>query len=284
MPITTERMEDYFMNGPDLKASPTPGGFSEFGLSVPSGLENTSNQSKQQPSNMMRETKTTESGAEKKRPLVRDAMLMGNSSSMPSSRDGKRSLSAGMTTNGLAKLPSHLQAGSSTEQWNAQCPSFMSSHSWRGISTELRKDLKVGEWAYSCSTQEMWWSVAVHQIFDDTPAPFTPPSFERYRGLLHPDDRDQVLFLFQRAIERGIPYDVTHRLYLPNKTIKWCRCMCRIQFHSVTKKVEKLIGTLQDISSWAQSIKTNILVESEENNEIIIDEATLDEEPACIIS
>eukprot|EP00465_Bigelowiella_longifila_P011925 CAMPEP_0185254336 /NCGR_PEP_ID=MMETSP1359-20130426/3098_1 /TAXON_ID=552665 /ORGANISM="Bigelowiella longifila, Strain CCMP242" /LENGTH=138 /DNA_ID=CAMNT_0027837259 /DNA_START=213 /DNA_END=626 /DNA_ORIENTATION=- len=138
-------MEDYLMNGPDLKASPTFGGFSELGLAVPTGLENTSNPSKQQPSSMMfRETKTTESGAEKKRPLVRDAMLMGNSN-MNSSHDGKRTPSTGMS-NGLDKLPSHLQVGSSTEQWNAQCPSFMSNHSWKGISTELRKDLKVGEW------------------------------------------------------------------------------------------------------------------------------------------
>mmetsp|Transcript_5443 Transcript_5443/g.7570 ORF Transcript_5443/g.7570 Transcript_5443/m.7570 type:complete len:271 (+) Transcript_5443:232-1044(+) len=217
------------------------------------------------------EIKTSESGAEKKRPLMRDAMMTINNHHI----DGKSS-------QGLNKLPAHFQVSSSNFEWNSQCPSFMSTHSWRGISTELRKDLKVGEWAYSCSSKEMWWSLAVHQIFDAQP-PFTPPSFEQYRGLLHPDDRDQVLFLFQRAIERGIPYDVTHRLYLPNKTIKWCRCMCRIQFHSVTKKVEKLIGTLQDISSWAQSIKTNILVESEDKNEIIIDEANLDEEPACSI-
>uniref|UniRef100_A0A7S2XAR3 PAS fold-3 domain-containing protein n=1 Tax=Lotharella oceanica TaxID=641309 RepID=A0A7S2XAR3_9EUKA len=130
----------------------------------------------------------------------------------------------------------------------------------------------------------MWWSLAVHKIFEANPSQYEKPSFEEYRRLLHPDDRDQVLFLFQRAIQRGIPYDVTHRLYLPNKSIKWCRCMCRIQFHSVTKRVEKLIGTLQDISSWAQSIKTNILVESEEKSEIIADDENLDEETACRIS
>eukprot|EP00466_Bigelowiella_natans_P019537 jgi/Bigna1/82068/fgenesh1_pg.87_\ len=37
-------------------------------------------------------------------------------------------------------------------------------------------------------------------------------------------------------------------------SLKWCRLMCRVQFHSVTKRPEKLLGTVQDISSWARSI------------------------------
>mmetsp|Transcript_18308 Transcript_18308/g.27427 ORF Transcript_18308/g.27427 Transcript_18308/m.27427 type:complete len:243 (+) Transcript_18308:340-1068(+) len=213
------------------------------------------------------EHKSSQQGAERKRSSLTDTLMS----------EGKAGSS------GMGRFPPHLQLRAPASEWSSQCPSFMSPHSWRGIHAELRKDLKVGEWAYSCFTKEMWWSQAVHRIFEAS-TPFTPPSFEHYRSLLHPDDRDQVLFLFQRAIQRGIPYDVTHRLYLPNKTIKWCRCMCRIQFHSVTKKVEKLIGTLQDISSWAQSIRTNILVENGEKNEVVLNEDDLEEELACVVS
>uniref|UniRef100_A0A7S2XBF5 PAS domain-containing protein n=1 Tax=Lotharella oceanica TaxID=641309 RepID=A0A7S2XBF5_9EUKA len=35
----------------------------------------------------------------------------------------------------------------------------------------------------------------------------------------------------------------------------WCRMMCRVQFHSVTKRAEKLLGTIQDITSWAISVR-----------------------------
>eukprot|EP00954_Amorphochlora_amoebiformis_P009201 716068-Amorphochlora_amoeboformis.AAC.1 len=203
-------MDDFF----SLKTEPRLDGLE--GLEMPKSPALFGNPgTSQHPTGSTGETKTSELGAEKKRPHPEGLML-----------DSKNN-------HQLAKLPAHLQMASQSE-WSPHCPGFMSAHSWRGIHQELRKDLKVGEWAYSCSSEEMWWSMSVHKIFESS-TPYSSPSFETYRSLLHPDDRDQVLFLFQRAITRGIPYDVTHRLYLPNKTIKWCRCMCRIQFHSISK-------------------------------------------------
>eukprot|EP00472_Partenskyella_glossopodia_P007016 CAMPEP_0197519232 /NCGR_PEP_ID=MMETSP1318-20131121/4491_1 /TAXON_ID=552666 /ORGANISM="Partenskyella glossopodia, Strain RCC365" /LENGTH=137 /DNA_ID=CAMNT_0043070093 /DNA_START=629 /DNA_END=1039 /DNA_ORIENTATION=+ len=97
------------------------------------------------PEHAAHEHKSSESGQErKKRPLVRDAML----------RDAV--LNDSRVSHGMAKLPEHFQVPSGNSEWSSDCPSFMSPHSWRGIHSELQKDLKMGEWAYSSSSKEMW--------------------------------------------------------------------------------------------------------------------------------
>mmetsp|Transcript_7067 Transcript_7067/g.11167 ORF Transcript_7067/g.11167 Transcript_7067/m.11167 type:complete len:601 (+) Transcript_7067:152-1954(+) len=291
-------------------------------------------------------------------------------------------------------------------------PHFIDRGRWESMQRKMRRSLRVGEWAFNCSSGELWWSSKSRKILGLVPwlrdrgtksrcvysfekdlqqRPLS--SFEEFTKRIPPADRKCVVSLFRRAISKGVPFDVSHRLVpLPKpritvfgpelvgddaatvapqhasflnglsddgaretgpdrnscgraaarlgggerqkapssredarngrekrgkpmlmmmmkkgsekaksiphapahnsrqrhgaggamesqpetcggrmrrltdetaaptpsrpspSSLKWCRLMCRVQFHSVTKRPEKLLGTVQDISSWARSI------------------------------
>mmetsp|Transcript_11560 Transcript_11560/g.21189 ORF Transcript_11560/g.21189 Transcript_11560/m.21189 type:complete len:263 (+) Transcript_11560:197-985(+) len=133
-----------------------------------------------------------------------------------------------------------------------ECPDFVAPVEWRTIRSEITKDLKVGEWAFDCATLQMWWSKEVCRIFH-LDHKHTEPSFASYKNFLHKDDKDLVLFLFQRALEKGIPYELSHRFRMPDNKVKWCRVKCRVQ-QDPASGVTKLFGTIQDITLWSKSV------------------------------
>jgi len=69
-------------------------------------------------------------------------------------------------------------------------------------------------------------------------------------------DKEVVFFLMDRAIKKAVPFEITHRIRLHDGTVKWCRFMCRVQYDARTRKVDKLVGTIQDITQWSNSVKS----------------------------
>uniref|UniRef100_A0A7S0DHY4 PAS fold-3 domain-containing protein n=1 Tax=Amorphochlora amoebiformis TaxID=1561963 RepID=A0A7S0DHY4_9EUKA len=174
------------------------------------------------------------------------------------------------------------EGGSSTPE--SECPDFVASVEWRMIRSEITKDLKVGEWAFDCSTLEMWWSQEIFGIFDLDPKT-SKPTFAIYKKLLHPDDKDLVLFLFQRALEKGVPYEVSHRFTLADKKFKWARVKCRVQLDPSQNGVTKLFGTIQDITLWSKSVidgkkSLNAFVQPKQGEE---GGGGLTEDPTCVV-
>jgi len=169
-----------------------------------------------------------------------------------------------------------------------ESPDFVAPVEWRMIRNEITKDLKVGEWAFDCATLEMWWSVEIFRIFG-MDHNFDKPTFATYKNLLHRDDKDLVLFLFQRALEKGVPYEVSHRFSMAGDKVKWCRVKCRVQLDPGRNGVTKLFGTIQDITLWSKSV-----IEGRKNLTAFVDsknqppnsngDDTVTEDPTCCIS
>eukprot|EP00468_Gymnochlora_sp_CCMP2014_P003831 CAMPEP_0167759992 /NCGR_PEP_ID=MMETSP0110_2-20121227/11335_1 /TAXON_ID=629695 /ORGANISM="Gymnochlora sp., Strain CCMP2014" /LENGTH=183 /DNA_ID=CAMNT_0007646447 /DNA_START=65 /DNA_END=616 /DNA_ORIENTATION=- len=119
---------------------------------------------------------------------------------------------------------------------------------WKRVKVQTARLLKVGMWAYNSETLEMWLSQEVHRIFKiKTEANET--KFSCFKRLIHQDDRDLFLYLFERAANKGIPYQMTHRLY-QEKGEKWCRTRCRIAKQMSTEDPIRLCGTIQDITCF----------------------------------
>jgi len=91
------------------------------------------------------------------------------------------------------------------------------------------------------------------------------PSLELFAKMVHPMDKDVVFFLMDRAIRQAVPFEITHRIRLGDGTVKWCRFMCRVQYDSRTRRVDKLVGTIQDITQWSNSVK-NMAKKAEKKN------------------
>mmetsp|Transcript_9706 Transcript_9706/g.14539 ORF Transcript_9706/g.14539 Transcript_9706/m.14539 type:complete len:246 (+) Transcript_9706:91-828(+) len=181
------------------------------------------------------------------------------------------------------------QSTKNTTRRENECPKFVAAVEWRMIRNEINKDLKVGEWAFDCTTLDMWWSKEIFEIFN-MDLRYAKPSFKTYKKMLHPDDKDLVLFLFQRAIEKGVSYEVSHRFTLLDDSIKWCRVKCRVQMDPSHNGVTKLFGTIQDITLWSKSVidgrkNMNTFVQQDQKEQKSNEQqGGITEDPTCAIS
>jgi PAS domain S-box-containing protein len=91
---------------------------------------------------------------------------------------------------------------------------------------QLRQALAAGElgtWRWDVTTGRTSWDEQLERIFGLPPGGFDG-SFETYVGLLHPDDRDDVLSAVSRAVEQRSSYEFRHRALWPDGQVKWLEC------------------------------------------------------------
>jgi len=74
------------------------------------------------------------------------------------------------------------------------------------------------------------------------------------------DDREMIKSKFESALKQSKIFEVSHRLRMQDrKTLKWVNLMCRLkQFPN--GKVEKIYGTIQDITKWRAAIERDVYV------------------------
>jgi PAS domain S-box-containing protein len=69
----------------------------------------------------------------------------------------------------------------------------------------------LGNWEWDLTTNGLLWSDEVYRIFGLTPNTFGA-SFDAFLEIVHPEDRHLVAEAVQRAVEKGQPYVLTHRI------------------------------------------------------------------------
>eukprot|EP00467_Chlorarachnion_reptans_P024201 CAMPEP_0114538296 /NCGR_PEP_ID=MMETSP0109-20121206/30063_1 /TAXON_ID=29199 /ORGANISM="Chlorarachnion reptans, Strain CCCM449" /LENGTH=313 /DNA_ID=CAMNT_0001722297 /DNA_START=325 /DNA_END=1266 /DNA_ORIENTATION=- len=91
-------------------------------------------------------------------------------------------------------------------------PRFLSPEAWGNMRQQMRQDLRVGEWAYNCASGELWWSAGARAILFQASL---SSSLAEFSECVHEQDRKFVIYLFRRAVAKGVPFDVSHRVLLP---------------------------------------------------------------------
>ena len=106
---------------------------------------------------------------------------------------------------------------------------------------------KVGSWLYNPSTQKIEWSDETFHLwgFDSKDG---APEFESMISRIHPDDQEFFINTVDKALNLGIPYDIEHRMCLPNGEQKTIRAICQ-PILGLNSEVVSLTGTSQDITS-----------------------------------
>ena len=105
---------------------------------------------------------------------------------------------------------------------------------------------KVGSWLFTLETQNIVWSRAMFHIWGFKISQGAP-SYETLITRVHPDDLGLWEDSVQKAITLGIPYDIEHRICLPDGTHKLVRGVCQPVL-SPNGMVVSLKGTGQDIT------------------------------------
>jgi signal transduction histidine kinase/CheY-like chemotaxis protein len=113
---------------------------------------------------------------------------------------------------------------------------------------EAQKLAHVGSWLFNPLTYKIEWSEETFKILGFDPAK-GEPDFAALVDRIHPDDRTLFNNVVDKAIKLGTPYDIEHRVCLPDGTERVIRAICKPLF-GINKEVVSLVGTSQDITSY----------------------------------
>lgn len=109
------------------------------------------------------------------------------------------------------------------------------------IEEELRKSLKeiadiqsfagFEYWKMDLLTNRLEWSQSLYELFElDTNQEIK--SYEDFLNLVEEEDKPLVDNMFKASLQTKKPYEVEHRIKLPNGKRKWVLERCRIEFNN----------------------------------------------------
>lgn len=110
---------------------------------------------------------------------------------------------------------------------------------------EAQSLARLGSWTMDLRSSVLLWSDEVYQIFEIPRC--NPPSYERFLGAIHPEDRQLVDDAYWRAVKEQSSYEVEHRLLLPDGRVKWVQERGRTEYNADGVPLAST-GTVQDIT------------------------------------
>lgn len=123
------------------------------------------------------------------------------------------------------------------------------------ISTESLKDAQrianIGSWRLDLLSNQLSWSDEIFHLFEIDPAQ-SPATYEAFLDVIHPEDRDRVNRAYNESLVNRAPYEITHRLLMPDGRIKWVCERCRTDYDTNGKPLYSQ-GTVQDVTERRQA-------------------------------
>ncbi|RLL55665.1 PAS domain S-box protein [Mariprofundus sp. EBB-1] len=105
---------------------------------------------------------------------------------------------------------------------------------------------QLGHWDFDHINDRLEWSEGVYRIFGLDKAD-VELSYEMLQQLVHPDDREQLVRVFELSLENRASFELEHRIVLPNGEQRWVFEQCETEFSKDGTPIRSL-GTVQDIS------------------------------------
>lgn len=119
-------------------------------------------------------------------------------------------------------------------------------HSSENRLAEAQRIAALGSWELDLVNQRLTWSDEIFRIFEIDEAGFAV-SYEAFLEAIHPDDREMVNEVFLRSVSDRKPYEITHRLRMPDGRIKYVHERGETRYAPDGTPLCTL-GTIQDIS------------------------------------
>ena len=132
----------------------------------------------------------------------------------------------------------------------------------------------LGNWVWELSANRITWSDEIYRIFGFHPQEFKA-SYEEFLTRVHPEDRGKVTNTFSESRRTGKPYELEHRIVLPNGAERIVYAQGEVSLDGSMNPV-RIVGTVQDITERVRTEQA--LRDSERRLAEIIDflpEATL---------
>ncbi|MEH1853280.1 MAG: response regulator [Nostoc sp.] len=110
---------------------------------------------------------------------------------------------------------------------------------------------RMGTWNWNIETGKISWSDNLEASFGLEPGEFDG-SFEMFAARVHPDDRDRVLAVVNRAIATGEDYDIEFRVVYPNGKIRWALSQGKVFYDQHGQPIQ-MAGIDLDITERKQA-------------------------------
>ncbi len=121
----------------------------------------------------------------------------------------------------------------------------------------------IGSWEYDIETGEMTLSEELFRIFGLEPAA-KAPTYSEIGEMSHPEDRAALQKAFDRAISRGISWEIEHRIVRPDGSVRYLEI--KGEAVVIEGRAVRLFGTAMDVSdrklAEAEIIRSKDLLES----------------------
>ena len=141
-----------------------------------------------------------------------------------------------------------------------------------GRLKEAQAVAHLGSWELDLVKDALWWSDENYRIFGVEPG--ARNSYETFLGTVHPQDRDWVNKTFTASVENKTPYDIEHRLLLPDGSVKWVNERCRTYYADDGTPLRSA-GTTLDITerkrAEAQAARLGRIIDSSINEIYVFD-------------
>jgi diguanylate cyclase (GGDEF)-like protein/PAS domain S-box-containing protein len=110
---------------------------------------------------------------------------------------------------------------------------------------EAQHIARLGSWELDLATDTMDWSEELCRLYGypSTPAPGLAQFFDR----LHPEDAGSVHAVLHSALDARVPFDLEHRIVIPDHGIRWLRSQGRVELLDTGAPLW-MRGTAQDIT------------------------------------
>jgi len=111
---------------------------------------------------------------------------------------------------------------------------------------EAQAIARMGRWEFDHAENRLEWSDGIFDQFEVSRETFAA-TYEAFMALVHPDDRALVDQAYRSSVENRAPYEIEHRLLMPDGRIKWVIEIGRTEYDDAGNAVRS-VGTVQDIT------------------------------------
>jgi len=129
-------------------------------------------------------------------------------------------------------------------------------------ASEERFDLAAkgsndGLWDRDVTTDKEWWSPRYYELLGYEDGEFKV-TFEKYKELLHPEDRDRALKAEKDHLEKRVPFDIQYRLLTKSGEYRCFRARAQALWDENDNPI-RIAGSIQDVT---ELVKYRIELES----------------------
>ncbi len=110
---------------------------------------------------------------------------------------------------------------------------------------EAQRIAGIGSWDWNIEDNTLYWSDEIYQLFGLEPQAFGA-TYEAFLERVHPEDRTLVMEAVDRALHKGEPYHIDHRIVLADGSVRHVHEQAEVSWRDGCPV--RMLGTVHDIT------------------------------------